>query len=70
VKHIILQTDDVPVAVPCVDRRHMPDRRVSWRGGRRDSDWLNRPIEAWARLTGDSRQPVRWRELLSSLNVW
>jgi hypothetical protein len=27
-----------------VDRRRTPDRRLEWRGGRRDTDWtLNRP---------------------------
>jgi hypothetical protein len=32
------------------DRRRSPDRRDSWRGGRRDSDWINRPPGAWDRF--------------------
>jgi hypothetical protein len=69
VKHIILDTDDVPGA-PCVDRRRTPDRRDTWRGGRRNDDWLNRPPDALARVLSGARPPVWWRELLSSLNLW
>jgi hypothetical protein len=29
-----------------VDRRRIPDRRAAWRGGRRDSDWKHRPLDA------------------------
>lgn len=29
-----------------VDRRRIPDRRATWRGGRRDSDWEHRPADA------------------------
>jgi hypothetical protein len=28
------------------DRRRIPDRRATWRGGRRDSDWKHRPLDA------------------------
>jgi hypothetical protein len=30
-----------------VEHRVTPDRRASWRGGRRDSDWFNRSVGAW-----------------------
>jgi len=36
-------TDSELPPVVTFDRRRAPDRRVGWRGGRRDSDWLNRP---------------------------
>ncbi len=26
------------------DDRRRPDRRRTWRGGRRDHDWINRPL--------------------------
>ena len=32
-----------------IDRRRTPDRRDRWRGGRRDTDWTNRPTGALAR---------------------
>jgi hypothetical protein len=70
VKHIILTTDDMPAVAPCVDRRRTPDRRDTWRGGRRNDDWLNRPPDAWVRVLTGARQPARWRQLLSSLNLW
>lgn len=34
---------DLPLRPPVVERRQLADRRATWRGGRRDSDWLNRP---------------------------
>lgn len=40
--------DIVPGVV--VDRRHASDRRTTWRGGRRDADWVNRPLGGWARI--------------------
>jgi hypothetical protein len=40
---------DVPPLV-VVERRHQPDRRMLWRGGRRDGDWINRPAGAWKRV--------------------
>jgi hypothetical protein len=69
VKHTILQTDDVPLLPLIVDRRCNPDRRTVWRGGRRDSDWTNRPPGAWERLDAESRPVVRLRQALSSLHL-
>jgi hypothetical protein len=37
---------DVPPVIS-LERRRQPDRRTEWRGGRRDSDWRNRPAGAW-----------------------
>jgi hypothetical protein len=50
-------TEDVPPLF--ADRRRQPDRRTTWRGGRRDSDWLQRPPGA---LTSMS-QPVSWTQV-------
>jgi hypothetical protein len=68
VKHIRLQTDDVPVLPFVMDRRRSPDRRATWRGGRRDSDWHDRPLGAWDRI-GTSTQP-RWLRVIASLHLW
>jgi hypothetical protein len=71
VKHTILQADDLPIAPLLMDRRCNPDRRARWRGGRRDSDWTNRPPGAWARLGAENRPVMRLRQVLSSLNlIW
>jgi hypothetical protein len=70
VKHIILQANDVPVAPFLMDRRRIPDRRSRWRGGRRDSDWLNRPLGAWDRIADRSAPPARWKQALASLHLW
>jgi hypothetical protein len=40
---------DVPAVID-VERRHAPDRRSFWRGGRRNTDWMSRPIGAWRNL--------------------
>ena len=37
------ESDVEPPPVVFFERRRHPDRRLSWRGGRRDGDWLNRP---------------------------
>ena len=42
------------------ERRSRPDRRSQWRGGRRDSDWLNRPLGALSRLERAQRGQL-WR---------
>jgi hypothetical protein len=68
VKHIQLQTDDVPHLPILMDRRCRPDRRETWRGGRRDSDWQHRPLGAWDRV-GAPAVP-RWRQVLASLHLW
>jgi hypothetical protein len=33
-----------PPQILTADRRLRPDRRHMWRGGRRDHDWINRPL--------------------------
>jgi hypothetical protein len=56
--------EDIPPLV--IERRHQTDRRVIWRGGRRDSDWLERPPGALARMTeatGWNQVWRRWRSL-------
>jgi hypothetical protein len=68
VKHIRLETDDVPVLPILMDRRCQPDRRTTWRGGRRDSDWHERPLGAWDRV-GAAPGP-RWRKVFASLHLW
>jgi hypothetical protein len=66
VKHITSDFDDVP-PLPCLmDRRVHVDRREIWRGGRRDSDWTNRPPAAWQSLDTADRSP-RWHAMLSTL---
>ena len=42
-------TTDIPPVI-VVERRHLPDRRDFWRGGRRNTDWMSRPIGAWRHL--------------------
>ena len=48
-QHNLADFCDAPPIVT-VERRHTPDRRTDWRGGRRDTDWLSRPIGAWDHL--------------------
>jgi hypothetical protein len=46
------------------DRRKTPDRRGSWRGGRRDSDWIIRPPGALRRFDSLQRRVIqigKWR---------
>jgi hypothetical protein len=69
VKHITLLTEDVPPPPFLMDRRRIPDRRKAWRGGRRDSDWRNRPLGAWDRMQ-DAGQPAAWKRMLASLHLW
>ena len=52
----------VPPAVS-VDLRAAADRRAFWRGGRRNSDWFNRPIGAWRNL---EQRLSPWREWVAS----
>ena len=42
------------------ERRTRPDRRSAWRGGRRDDDWINRPLGGLERLER-SRRAQLWR---------
>lgn len=79
-KHIVHETTDVPPPAPARDRRRAPDRRRVWRGGRRDSDWLDRPIGGLNRFERQvekaERQAERqaklsgWRRVLSTLHLW
>lgn len=69
-RHIVLQTDDVPLPPPLFDRRKNPDRRAVWRGGRRDSDWVNRPLGALDRIERDANRRASWRRALSTLHLW
>jgi hypothetical protein len=53
-----LLSADVPQFV--VDRRRTPNRRASWRGGRRDSDWINRPPNALTHVNTLFASWFRW----------
>jgi len=57
---------DITAVPPVVlyDRRKSPDRRSTWRGGRRDSDWIHRPPGALRRFEQLQRRVVqvgKWR---------
>lgn len=69
-RHISSETNDVPPAPPLLDRRRTPDRRKVWRGGRRDSDWVNRPPDALARFQREQTLRTLWRKALSTLHLW
>jgi hypothetical protein len=49
---------DIPVVI-LVERRRRPSRRALWRGGRRNDDWTNRPLNAWRQL---EQQASAWRQ--------
>jgi hypothetical protein len=69
-RHIIADVSDVPVAPPLADRRRLPDRRKEWRGGRRDSDWVNRPPDSLSKLQA-ARSPNPIRRVVSTLlHLW
>ena len=68
-KHIVSDATDVPPPGPAYDRRRTPDRRKVWRGGRRDSDWVNRPLGGLDRLERDAKLSA-WRRVLSTLHIW
>jgi hypothetical protein len=55
----IFDTSDVS-RVTVVERRHIPDRRGFWRGGRRNTDWMSRPIGAWRHLEESLSPWRRW----------
>lgn len=42
------------------ERRVQPDRRKVWRGGRRDSDWISRPMGSLAKLERLRKKGI-WR---------
>jgi len=52
------QADSLPIVV--ADRRRCRDRRSSWRGGRRDSDWINRPLDSLARIARAQDRATGW----------
>jgi hypothetical protein len=58
----IIAVCDLPPVV-LIERRHTPDRRAAWRGGRRNSDWANRPTGAWRHF----EQRLFWRQFLAKL---
>jgi hypothetical protein len=60
--HENVKSSNVPPAV--VERRQMTDRRGLWRGGRRNTDWITRPIGAWRALEV-RRSP--WRQWIAKL---
>ena len=60
--------DGVPNVAPG-ERRRQPDRRDRWRGGRRDSDWANRPPDALTRIEQARRWPSL-RQWLQSIGQW
>jgi hypothetical protein len=69
-KHIVSNVNDIPAFPPAMDRRRTPDRRAVWRGGRRDSDWVNRPLGGLDRLEVGGR-PAAWkRAIFSVLHLW
>ena len=57
-QHIVGSMDDIPVFG--LERRKRPDRREVWRGGRRDSDWLNRPPGALDRIARNTAWWLAW----------
>jgi hypothetical protein len=68
-RHLIRAPIDVPAMPPAYDRRRTPDRRKTWRGGRRDSDWINRPPGGLTKL--EALQGRRgWRRALAVLHLW
>ncbi len=70
-KRITSDVVDVPPPVPALDRRRTPDRRTDWRGGRRDSDWQDRPIGGLDRLEERRRRRGSLvRKAMSVLSLW
>jgi len=69
--HLINDPGDVPPPAPALDRRRTPDRRTVWRGGRRDSDWQNRPLGALDRLEqATRRRSAILHKALSVVGLW
>jgi hypothetical protein len=59
-KHIPLEGDAEAVPYVGVDRRRQVTRRAAWRGGRRDTDWTNRPPGAWDRTVHGLGVATSW----------
>ena len=71
-RHIVVDVPDLPPAPLVRDRRCTPDRRTEWRGGRRDNDWVNRPLGGLSNLETRQRRaasPFR-RVVFSVLHLW
>ena len=60
---MVQHTDPLPVPDVKIDLRKTADRRAFWRGGRRNSDWFNRPIGAWRHL---EKRMSPWRRWVAS----
>ena len=60
--HKILASEMVgePPNVVTMERRRTPERRIGWRGGRRDSDWKNRPHGGLERVSAKSFDWRAW----------
>jgi len=54
---------------PAPERRVNADRRLAWRGGRRDSDWTIRPPGALELMEREARPMTAWHRGWSSI-VW
>jgi hypothetical protein len=68
-RHLVLDASDIPGPAAPIDRRRTADRRTVWRGGRRDSDWVNRPPDAWQNL--ERRRKLRaLRRVFAVLHLW
>ena len=65
-KTLASELDGEPPAVVTMERRRTPERRAGWRGGRRDSDWKNRPHGVLARVAGTK---LDWRAWLKHTGV-
>ena len=59
----IFDATDVPPVI-AVERRQLRDRRSFWRGGRRNMDWMSRPIGAWRSL---EQRLSPWRQWMAKL---
>jgi hypothetical protein len=64
--HRVSESLDLPPEV-LLDRRCRPERRSVWRGGRRDSDWINRPPGALGRARADEQRLSVIRRWLAGL---
>ena len=53
---------ELPACVS-MERRRMPERRIGWRGGRRDTDWKNRPDGVLARVAANHSKWRVWFKL-------
>jgi len=61
----VIEATNIPTVLRLERRRH-PHRRGAWRGGRRDEDWTNRPVDAWRHL--ERRMPV-WRQWIAKMTA-